>query len=93
MSNISLIKTGDPGSFKYIKILLFSICEAISIRYRLLKLIVKSLELNLAAIFSTPSPLLGLLTDNLTESFVINILTPSLRSVETVVTLSIEFLK
>ena len=70
-----------------------STSDAISIRYFELKLIFKFSELKFALIFSFPSPELALLTESWTLSLFMANFTPSLRSNETLVTLSIEFIK
>ena len=61
---MSSIKTGETASFKFIIKFLSSTSEAISIKYFELKLILRFSELNLALIFSFPSPELALFTES-----------------------------
>ena len=63
-----------------------------SIKYFELKLILRLSELNSALIFSFPSPELALLTEKCILSLFIANLTPSFLSIETLVTLSIDFI-
>ena len=60
---MSSIRTGDTESFKFNFKVLSSTSEAISIRYLELKLILRFSELNLAVIFSLPSPEFALFTE------------------------------
>ena len=88
-SDGSLIKAGDPVSFKNISIFSPPNWEAISSKYLELKLISKSWS-NFTFKLSLPSPLLALLTDKFNISFVKLNLTPSFLSSETEATLSTE---
>ena len=87
------MRTGETASLKFIFKFLSSTSEAISIKYFELKLIFKLSALNLALIFSLPSPEFALLTESWTFSLFIKSFTPSFLSIETLATLSIELIK
>ena len=85
---MSSTKTGDTGSFKLSFKFLSSTSEAISVKYFELKLTIISSPVKFDLITSLPSPELVLFTENLILSFPKFNFTPSFRSNDTVITLS-----
>ena len=90
---MSSTKTGETGSFRLIFKFLSSTSETISTKYFELKLTVISSAVKFDLTTSFPSPEFVLLTENFILSLANTNLTPSLRSSETVITLSIAWTK